>query len=108
MRSIPVPPRLFLRSSPWHRHVAVGLAWRRRDDQRSVAELRAVNRPHVLEHELRGVAMLAVDVLLNVEADHVEAFGQQPFGPATEAAEQVDCEWSAHGVNHPSRDRYNS
>ena len=37
-----------------------------------------------------GIAVLAVVVALDVEADHVVAFGEQTFGPAAEAAEQVD------------------
>src|SRR5574340_1574249 len=36
--------------------------------------------------------MLAVFVALDVEADHVVAFCKQPFGPAAEAAKEVDGE----------------
>jgi hypothetical protein len=43
-----------------------------------------------LDDQLRRIAVLAVDVRLDVEADHVPTLGQQPFGPASEPAEQVD------------------
>ena len=54
---------------PRHRHVGKFLARRRRDDQRRVLELRAVQREHVLDHEMPRIAVLAVFVALDVEAD---------------------------------------
>ena len=45
-----------------------------------------MERPHVLQYELRGVAVLAVDVPLDIEADNIVAFGEQALGPAAEAA----------------------
>jgi len=41
-----------------------------------------VERPDILQNKLRGVAVLAVDMPLDVEADHGVAFGQQPLGPS--------------------------
>ena len=75
---------------PRHRAIAVGLARRRGDDQRGVLELRAVQRQHVLDDKLRGIAMLAVLMPLDVEADDIVALGQQALGPAAEAAEEID------------------
>lgn len=77
------------RLSPRPRHgaVAVRLARRTGDDQVDIAELRAVQRQDVLQHELRRVAMVAVHMLFDVEADHVIAFKQKPLSPAAESAE---------------------
>ena len=44
-----------------------------------------MQRQHVLHHQLRRIAMLAVDVPLDVEAHHVLALGKQALGPATQA-----------------------
>lgn len=71
-------------------HVAVGLARRRGDDQVGRAKLPAVKRHDVLQHKLRGIALLAIDVTLDVETDHVEAFGQEAIGPAAQTAEQIN------------------
>src|SRR6185437_9311564 len=58
-----------LRARPRHSPVAIVLAGRRGDDQRRVLELRAVQRAHVLDDQLRGITVLAVFVALDVEAD---------------------------------------
>ena len=49
-----------------------------------------MQRQHVLHHKLRGIPMLAIDVLLDVESDHVVALGKQALGPAAQAAVQVN------------------
>jgi len=49
-----------------------------------------VQRQHVLDDELRWIAMLSVLVLLNVKADNVKAFGEQTIRPAAKAAIEVD------------------
>jgi hypothetical protein len=51
-----------------------------------------VEREHVLHDELSRIAVLAVDVLLDVESDNVVALGKKPLGPAAQAAEQVNGE----------------
>src|SRR6185437_10520734 len=62
---------------PRHRPVAVGLTRRTRHDQRGILELRSVQRGHILNNKLRRIAVLAVLVPFDVEADHVVAFGEQ-------------------------------
>jgi hypothetical protein len=81
--------RFRLRERPWHRHIRKLLAWRRRDNQRRVSELRTMQRENVLDHQLRGIAMLAVDVLLDIEADDVVIFGQTSFSPTTETCVKI-------------------
>src|SRR3990167_7123729 len=76
-----------LRPLPRHRPIRIRLARRTRDNQGRVLELRAVQREHVLEHELRGIPRLAVDVPLNVESDHGVAFREATLSPTTEASE---------------------
>jgi hypothetical protein len=49
-----------------------------------------VQREHVLNHELRGVFVVAIYVLLVVEANHVVALCEQPFGPPAKTAKQVN------------------
>src|SRR6185312_10922437 len=71
-------------------------------DDRSVPELRAVERTHVLQHELRRIAVRAVDVALDVEADAIVPLGQKPLGPAAEAAKQVDTEGPGHALFLPA------
>src|SRR6185312_7379138 len=88
---------------PRHCPVAVSLAWRRGDDQRRVLELRAVQRAHVLDDQLRGIAMITAFVTLDVKADHVDTLGEQTFRPAPEAAIEVDSERPCHGFRYPSR-----
>ena len=51
-----------------------------------------MQRQHVLNDELRRIAMLAVDVLLDVEAYDVVALGEQALRPAAEPAEKVHRE----------------
>ena len=68
------------------------MAWRAGDDQVNIPKLRTVKRPDILQDELRGVAMLAVLVPLNVESDHVPASGEQSFGPAAQSAVEVNGE----------------
>src|SRR5580693_10403463 len=71
---------------PGHRTVAVRLTRRRGDDQGRILELPAVKGQHVLDNKLRRIAMLAVHVVLDVEADHVIALCQQSLCPAAESA----------------------
>src|SRR4029077_3354148 len=80
-----------LGEAPRHRHVAVFLAGRRGADQRSVLELPPVKRAHVLQHELRRIAVLAILMALNVKADHIVALGQHAIRPAAQTAEQIDA-----------------
>jgi len=75
---------------PRHGAIAVGLAGRGGDDQRGVLELRAVERAHVLDDELAGIAVLAVLVPLDVEADDAIAFGEPGLGPAAESAIEIN------------------
>src|SRR5690606_13531158 len=70
-----------LRTLPRHRPIAVLLARRARDDQMRIAELSTVDREHVLQHELRWIAVIAVDMLLDVEADDAPALGEQAVCP---------------------------
>jgi hypothetical protein len=72
-----------LRALPRHRPIAVRLAGRRSDDQRRILELRAVDREHVLQDELRRVLVLAVGVALDIEADDFIAGLKQTFSPAS-------------------------
>ena len=58
-----------------------------------------MNREHVLQHELRRILMLPVGVALDVEADHVPSFGQEPFGPATEPAIEVYAKGFHRGIS---------
>jgi hypothetical protein len=81
---------------PWHGHVAVLLARRGGDDQRSALELRAVQRANVSDNELRRVSLIAVFMPLDVETNHVIAFGKQAVSPAAEATKQVNCERFGH------------
>src|SRR6185312_6806052 len=81
-----------LRSGPGHRRITKKLARRARHNQRNVLELRAVKSEHVLDHKLRRIAMLAVDMLLDVKPDNVEALGEQARCPASEPAAKVDGE----------------
>lgn len=46
--------------------------------------------PNILDHQHPGIPMLAVDVLPNVEADHVVVLGEQTLSPTAEAAEQIN------------------
>ena len=55
-----------------------------------------MKRQHVLDHKLRRIAMLAVDVPLDVEADARRAFGEQAVRPASKARIEVDGERFPH------------
>ena len=92
------PCGAFLGDRPRHGGVAEKLAGGGRNDQRGVTKLRAVQREHVLNDERARIAVLAVNVLLDIEADDVIAFGEQAGCPAAEAARQIDCE----GFHHSS------
>jgi hypothetical protein len=52
-----------------------------------------VERPDVLQHELRGIAVLAIDVLLDVETNNIVAFRKQSFSPPAQAAVQINRQW---------------
>jgi len=45
---------------------------------------------HVLEHELRGILLISVDVALIIEADHVPSFGEQTFSPTSKTTVEID------------------
>jgi hypothetical protein len=83
---------------PGHCAVAVGLAGGRGHNQGCVLELRPVKGPNVLDDQLGRIAMRAIFVARDVEADDVEAFGEQSLGPAAEAAKEVDRQRAAHGA----------
>ena len=82
--------RLGLRPAPGHRHVAVFLTRRRRDNQRGVLELPPVNGEHILNHEVARIAIGAVDMLFDVESSDLIALGEQTFRPAAETAIEID------------------
>jgi hypothetical protein len=42
------------------------------------------------QNQVRRVPLLAVHMLLNIEADHVPTFGEQTRSPPTEAAAQIN------------------
>jgi len=67
---------LRLPSRPRHRHERIPLTRCAGHDQRSVPELRSVQRPHVLNDKLRRVFVIAVDVPLNVEAYNKVTLGE--------------------------------
>src|SRR6185436_7973342 len=84
--------------APRHGHVAVFLAGWRSDNQGGVFELRTVNGEHVLDYQLGGVFLIAVLVGFDVVADHIPAFREQTFRPASESAKQIDSDWQIrHG-----------
>src|ERR1019366_9060360 len=80
---------LRLRARPRHRHVGIFLARRRCDNQRGIAELRAVERQNVLDDKPARVAVLAIDVALDVKAKAIPAFGDEAVSPAADAATKV-------------------
>ena len=63
---------------PRHGAVAVGLARRRGHDESGVSELRSVQGQHILNDELRRVAVIAVLMPLDVEADYIVTLREQP------------------------------
>ena len=58
-----------------------------------------MERENVLQYELCGVSMISVHMPLNIEPYYVVPFGKEPFGPSTEAAEEIDCKRLAHHKN---------
>jgi hypothetical protein len=67
---------------PRHGHPRIFLARRTRHDQVGAAELRAMQRQNVLNHKLRRIAVIAIDVLLNVKTNDVIVFSEQSFAPS--------------------------
>ena len=66
-----------------------------------------MQREHVLHDKLRRVAVLAVAVILNIEADDIVTFGEQPLGPAAESRKKVYSERARHFrlANHAASSR---
>ena len=62
------------------------------NDANRIAELRAEEREHVLNHQLRRVSRLAVFVPVIVETDHAPSLGKKTFRPATQTAKKVNAE----------------
>ena len=79
-------------SRPWHRHPRELGAWRTRHNQRRTLRLTPVQRQDVLEHELRRIPMLPINVPLNIEPDHVIPFSQSTFSPTSKPREKVYAE----------------
>lgn len=52
-----------------------------------------MQRQNVLNDQLRWVALITVDVLLDVEAKNLIALGKQPFRPPTKSAKQIYRYW---------------
>jgi hypothetical protein len=50
-------------------------------------------REYVLKHELRGIAMFAINMPLNIEPHYVVAFREECFRPTTEAAVEINGKW---------------
>lgn len=63
------------------------LAWRRCDDTGGISELQAIKRAHVLKNQLPRIW-----AALGIESNHVVAFRQKTFRPATESAKQINRE----------------
>jgi hypothetical protein len=66
---------------PWHGHPRVFLARRGRDDEISVLELAAVNRKHVLDHQVGIVE--AIETEFPTHVFDVKTYGGPPFGDQT-------------------------
>src|SRR6266704_3401772 len=71
-----------------NRPVTVGLAGRTRDNHRSLAKLRTMQRGHVLQNQLRWISARSVIVPLDVKANHVVSFREKSFRPSTQSAKQ--------------------
>jgi hypothetical protein len=69
--------------------------WTRHDASRA-RKLGAVQREHVLQDKLAGVACFSVNVPGVIEADDVVTLGQEAFSPSAKAAEQIYTERRFH------------
>jgi hypothetical protein len=58
----------------------------------------AVQRQHVGQNQFAGVALAAVLMLFDVEADGVPTFSQEPGAPAAQAATEINDYRLAHIV----------
>jgi hypothetical protein len=61
-----------------------------------------MQRANILNNKLPRIAMLAIFMLLNVEADHIVAFGKQAVRPPAKTAIEINRERLRHAASSSS------